>query len=69
MAFVAVNAEQSENWNGASGRHFIEQHERMRGGLTARWPGRRWPGSDNGVADSVGNIPLMLIDLTDRLIP
>ena len=39
MAFVAVNAEQSEAWNGASGRHFIEQrerHERMRGGLTAR---------------------------------
>jgi SAM-dependent methyltransferase len=39
VAFVAVNAEQSEAWNGASGRHFIEQrerHERMRGGLTAR---------------------------------
>jgi SAM-dependent methyltransferase len=39
VAFVAVNAEQSEDWNGASGRHFIEQrerHERMRGGLTAR---------------------------------
>ena len=39
MAFVAVNAEQSEAWNGTSGRHFIEQrerHERMRGGLTAR---------------------------------
>jgi SAM-dependent methyltransferase len=36
---VAVNAEQSEHWNGASGRHFIEQrerHERMRGQLTAR---------------------------------
>ena len=39
MAFVAVNAEQAEAWNGASGRYFIEQrerHERMRGGLTAR---------------------------------
>ena len=39
MAFVAVNAEQAEAWNGASGRHFIEQrerHERMRGRLTAR---------------------------------
>jgi SAM-dependent methyltransferase len=39
VAFVAVNAEQSEAWNGTSGRHFIEQrerHERMRGGLTAR---------------------------------
>ena len=39
MSFVAVNAEQAEAWNGASGRHFIEQrerHERMRGRLTAR---------------------------------
>ena len=39
MTFVAVNAEQAEDWNGASGRHFIEQrerHERMRGGLTTR---------------------------------
>ncbi len=39
MAFVAVNAEQAEDWNGASGREFIEQrerHERMRAGLTAR---------------------------------
>jgi SAM-dependent methyltransferase len=36
---VTVNAEQAEAWNGASGRHFIEQrerHERMRGRLTAR---------------------------------
>jgi len=36
---VAVNVEQAEAWNGASGRHFIEQrerHERMRGRLTAR---------------------------------
>lgn len=36
---MAVNAEQTEDWNGASGRHFIEQrerHERMRGRLTAR---------------------------------
>jgi SAM-dependent methyltransferase len=36
---VAVNAEQAEDWNGASGRHFIEQRERwerMRGRLTAR---------------------------------
>jgi SAM-dependent methyltransferase len=39
VTFVAVNAEQAEDWNGASGRHFIEQrqrHERMRGGLTTR---------------------------------
>jgi cyclopropane fatty-acyl-phospholipid synthase-like methyltransferase len=36
---VAVNAEQAEDWNGASGGHFIEQRERwerMRGRLTAR---------------------------------
>jgi SAM-dependent methyltransferase len=36
---VTVNAEQAAAWNGASGRHFIEQrgrHERMRGRLTAR---------------------------------
>ena len=39
MAFVAVNAEQSEDWNGASGREFIEQrerHEQMLGRLRAR---------------------------------
>jgi SAM-dependent methyltransferase len=39
VSLVAVNAEQAENWNGASGRHFVEQrerHERMRGRLTAR---------------------------------
>jgi SAM-dependent methyltransferase len=39
VAFVAVNAEQAEDWNGASGREFIEQrerHERMKGRLTAR---------------------------------
>ena len=39
VAFVAVNAEQAEDWNGASGRHFVEQRERwerMRGRLTAR---------------------------------
>ena len=39
VAFVAVNADQAEDWNGASGRHFIEQRERwerMRGRLTAR---------------------------------
>jgi cyclopropane fatty-acyl-phospholipid synthase-like methyltransferase len=39
VAFVAVNAEQASAWNGASGRHFIEQrerHERMTGRLTAR---------------------------------
>jgi hypothetical protein len=32
VAFVAVNTEQAEDWNGASGREFIEQrdrHERM----------------------------------------
>ncbi len=36
---MAVNAEQAEDWNGASGREFIEQrerHERMLGPLTAR---------------------------------
>jgi ubiquinone/menaquinone biosynthesis C-methylase UbiE len=36
---VAVNAEQAEDWNGASGRHFTgqrERWERMRGRLTAR---------------------------------
>jgi SAM-dependent methyltransferase len=39
VSSVAVNAEQAGNWNGASGRHFIDQrerHERMRGRLTAR---------------------------------
>src|SRR5579872_2812048 len=39
VAFMAVNAEQAEDWNGASGREFIEQrerHERMLGPLTAR---------------------------------
>ena len=39
MAFVTVNAEQAEDWNGASGREFIEQrdrHERMLGRLRAR---------------------------------
>jgi SAM-dependent methyltransferase len=37
--FVAVNEEQAEDWNGASGREFIEQrerHERMLGRLRAR---------------------------------
>jgi 16S rRNA A1518/A1519 N6-dimethyltransferase RsmA/KsgA/DIM1 with predicted DNA glycosylase/AP lyase activity len=36
---VAVNAEQAEDWNGASGREFIEQrerHEQMLGLLRAR---------------------------------
>ena len=36
---MAVNAEQAEDWNGASGREFIEQrerHERMLGPLRAR---------------------------------
>jgi hypothetical protein len=28
VAFVVVNAEQAEDWNGASGREFIEQRER-----------------------------------------
>lgn len=28
MSFVAVNVEQAEDWNGASGREFIEQRER-----------------------------------------
>ena len=39
VAFVAVNAEQAEAWNGASGQHFIDQREhgvRIRGRLTAR---------------------------------
>src|ERR1700761_153056 len=39
VAFVAANAEQAEDWNGASGREFIEQrerHERMLGRLRAR---------------------------------
>jgi SAM-dependent methyltransferase len=39
VPFVAVNVEQAEDWNGASGREFIEQHarhERMLGRLTAR---------------------------------
>jgi SAM-dependent methyltransferase len=39
VAFVAVNAEQAEDWNGASGREFIEQRERrerMLGRLRAR---------------------------------
>ena len=36
---TAVNAEQAEDWNGASGREFVEQrerHERMLGRLRAR---------------------------------
>jgi SAM-dependent methyltransferase len=39
VGFVAVNAEQAEDWNGASGREFIEQrerHQRMLSRLTAR---------------------------------
>jgi hypothetical protein len=28
VSFVAVNAEQAKDWNGASGREFIEQRER-----------------------------------------
>ena len=39
MPFVTVNVEQAEDWNGASGREFIEQHarhERMLYRLTAR---------------------------------
>jgi len=39
VAFVAVNAEQAEDWNGVSGREFIEQrerHEQMLGSLRAR---------------------------------
>jgi SAM-dependent methyltransferase len=39
VAFVAVNVAQAEDWNGASGREFIEQHarhERMLYRLTAR---------------------------------
>ena len=36
---MAVNAEQAEDWNGASGREFLQQrerHERMLGGLAVR---------------------------------
>jgi SAM-dependent methyltransferase len=39
VAFVTVNAEQAEDWNGAWGREFVEQrerHERMLGRLWAR---------------------------------
>jgi SAM-dependent methyltransferase len=39
VSLVAVNAEQAEDWNGASGREFIEQrerHERILGGLRLR---------------------------------
>jgi SAM-dependent methyltransferase len=39
VIFVAVNAEQAADWNGASGREFIEQrerHERVLGRLRAR---------------------------------
>ena len=39
VAFVAANVEQAEDWNGASGREFIEQrerHERVLGRLRAR---------------------------------
>jgi SAM-dependent methyltransferase len=39
VAFVVVNAEQAEDWNGASGREFIEQrerHEQMLGRLRSR---------------------------------
>jgi len=39
VAFVAVNGQQAEDWNGASGREFIEQrerHERVLGRLRAR---------------------------------
>ena len=51
VAFVAVNAEQAEDWKGASGRQFIEQrerHERMLGRLTARLlAGARIPDGEN----------------------
>jgi SAM-dependent methyltransferase len=39
VSFVAVNAEQAEDWNGVSGQEFIEQrerHEQMLGRLRAR---------------------------------
>jgi len=39
VSLVAVNAEQAKDWNGASGREFIEQrerHERILGGLRLR---------------------------------
>jgi SAM-dependent methyltransferase len=54
VSFVAVNAEQAEAWNGASGRYFIEQrerHERMRSGLTARLLGGARIGDGDNVLD------------------
>jgi SAM-dependent methyltransferase len=54
VSFVAVNVEQDEAWNGASGRHFIEQrerHERMRGQLTARLLARAQIGDGENVLD------------------
>jgi len=41
VAFVAVNAEQAEDWNGASGQEFIEQRDRIAVGLTIASP--EWP--------------------------
>ena len=46
--------EQAEAWNGASGRHFVEQrerHERMRGRLTARLLGGAQIGDGESVLD------------------
>jgi len=45
VAFVAVNAEQAEDWNGASGREFVsqrERHERMLSRLKARLLAAAW---------------------------
>jgi len=36
VGLAAVNAEHAPAWNGASGRYFTQQSERMRGRLTAR---------------------------------
>jgi SAM-dependent methyltransferase len=54
VSYVAVNAEQAEAWNGASGRHFIEQrerHERMRFRLTARLLAGAQVGAGENVLD------------------
>jgi SAM-dependent methyltransferase len=51
---VAVNAEQAEDWNGASGRYFVEQrerHERMRGRLTMRLLDAAQPHDGGNVLD------------------
>jgi SAM-dependent methyltransferase len=71
VAFVAVNAEQAEDWNGASGREFIEQrerHERMKGRLTARLlAGARIEAGDNvlDVGCGCGDATILAAAATD----